>query len=162
MSLRWGRSWSVLIIAMIASTATVPDMAARASSNSAEGRVGEVQASEAQRFAAMVRVDARTLDRLLAADLTYVRPTGRLETKAEFIAAIISGESHYLTIESLERQVRIYGDSALINGLAKTSARTVGNEVAMPNVLRYTSAYAWRDSRWQLVAWHATRLPQDR
>jgi hypothetical protein len=108
------------------------------------------------RVAADFRADRAALDSLLAADLTYVRSSGVLDDKSAVLAQVGPGGPYqldYLTPDSL--QGRVYGTVGIVNGIlrVKLSAQPA------PYRIRFTDVWAERNGRWQLIAFHATRLP---
>lgn len=108
------------------------------------------------RIAADFRADRAALDTLLADDLSYARTSGLLHTKAQVLALVGAGGPYQLdssTPDSLA--ARVYGDAAVVTGLltVKLTAQPA------PYTLRFTDVWARRAGRWQLVAFHASRLP---
>lgn len=122
----------------------------------ADGRE-ELLAADLARFAAMVDADLPALDRLLAEDLTYTHTDGRVESKAEFLAAVGSGGLDYQTIERQEVTARLYGDTAILTGVAAIGV-ALGERRAQVR-LRFTSVYVrGADGAWRLAAWHSAAL----
>jgi ketosteroid isomerase-like protein len=118
----------------------------------------EVRAVEAARIAATTANDFDALDRLLADDLTYTHSNAQLDTKSQFLETLRSGRTRYRVIEPSDVQVRVYGSVAVLTGRARVSVVT--NNQPNEILLRFTSAWAQRDGRWQFVAWQSTRIPQ--
>lgn len=113
---------------------------------------------EAQRIAAMVRVDVPTLEALLADDLSYVHSGGRIDTKATFLALI--AESEYEGVDYKQAEVRPAGGGWLVRGIAQIRLkRASGERLSYP--VFFLDVWAQRDGRWQLVAWQATRAPEE-
>jgi hypothetical protein len=108
------------------------------------------------RVLADFRADRAALDTLLADELSYARSSGVLHSKAQVLALVGAGGPYQLdssTPDSLA--ARVYGDAAVVTGLltVKLTAQPA------PYTLRFTDVWARRGSRWQLVAFHAARLP---
>ena len=108
------------------------------------------------RHAADQRADAAALDSLLADDMTYVRSSGAVDTKAEYLRSL-GGTGPY-ALDSLvpaDLAVRVFGDAAVVTGrlIVKLRAQPA------PYVIRFTDVWARRGGRWQLVAFQGTRLP---
>ena len=124
-----------------------------------KGAEQQVLQAEKDRFAAMIKSDAATLDKLIADDVTYTHGSARLVTKAEFIGELTSGAFKYLTIapEEKEWKVRVVGNVAIVNGAAGMRVVDHGNDQTIR--IRYTNVQVNRGGRWQMVAWQATRLP---
>jgi hypothetical protein len=56
-------------------------------------------ASNSARFTAMVRGDLTALDTLLGPELSYIHSDGALESKAQFLATLRTGQLRYQAIE---------------------------------------------------------------
>src|SRR5258706_13737686 len=76
----------------------------------------EVLEVDTQRADAYVNGDVATLERILADDVTYVHPTGKVETKAEVIAGFKQQDRKYKSIKRDDVVVRIYGNTAVVTG----------------------------------------------
>lgn len=112
--------------------------------------------TEKQRFAAQVGKDFGVLERVLANDLVYTHSTGGADTKQAYIQSIRNGKTAYDAIEVEEQKARIYGSTAIINGLCLFKAVNNGN--AINNHLRYLSVYVRNGNQWQMVAWQSLKL----
>ncbi len=117
--------------------------------------------AHARRFRAMVERDLAALGELLADELTYTHSNGKVETKAEFLAALEGGALAYLAIESEGESPRLYagGTVGLITGTGRFRVRLGEREGEAR--LRYTSVYVHRDGRWRLAAWHSSAVPPE-
>lgn len=117
----------------------------------------EVLRLDEARFTAMTRADLTELNRILADDLVYTHSNGRVESKKEFIASLETGTLKYVSIQNEEKKARVYGTTALINGRARVTISSQGQQQSF--VLRYLDVYVRRNNQWQMVAWQSTRLP---
>src|SRR5512134_999464 len=63
-----------------------------------------------------IKQDKALLQRYLADDLVYTHGGGRSETKAEYIANVLKGPSHYESMTESDTKVRIYGKTAVLTG----------------------------------------------
>jgi len=114
---------------------------------------------ETERFQAMQAVDLKSLDRLLAPDLSYTHSSGVVDTKASFIEAIRAGTLKYVTIAAPEDvRVLIYDSTAVVTGHLRLTVVLSGQDVKLH--LRYTDVWARRTGEWQMVAWHSTKLAE--
>jgi len=156
---------SALAVAFLLMTAWATVVAGAQAGAAASG-AGEPATAEAlgqahaRRFAAMVAGDLAALGELLADELTYTHSNGKVETKAEFLAALEGGALRYLAIASEgESPPRLYGDGAVgvITGTGRFRVRLGEREGEA--TLRYTSVYVHRDGRWRLAAWHSSAVP---
>jgi len=108
------------------------------------------------RFAADLRADAAALDSLLADDVTYVRSSGAVDGKAEYLRSL--GATGPYALDSLvpaDLSVRVFGEAAVVTGrlIVKLRAQPAAYTI------RFTDVWARRGGRWQLAAFQATRLP---
>jgi hypothetical protein len=113
-------------------------------------------AADRARLDAQVRGDVDALDKCLGADLTYVHSSGVVETKDQFLGGIKSGKYKYKAVTTEGVTVRSYGDTAVLGGKATIDVVADGKDLHV--VLRFTDVWVKRDGRWQMVAWHSTRL----
>ncbi len=118
----------------------------------------EILQTERRRFEAMVKGDLATLERILADDLQYTHSNGVFDTKASFIATLKSGELQYQGVTPEDLCARVYGSTAVVTGVSLMNVRVRGQQASFR--VRFTDVYVKRDDRWQMVAWHATRLPE--
>jgi hypothetical protein len=114
-------------------------------------------ASNSARFTAMVRNDLPSLDRLLAPELTYIHSDGALESKAQFLATLKTGQLRYQAIEPADLKARLYGDMGVVTG--RSRMRVVAGSELLRFSIRFTAIYRRTATNWVLVAWQATRLP---
>ena len=104
--------------------------------------------------AAYGRNDADTLDRLWAADYTFVNPAGQLLTKAQRLAMLRSGE---LKIEAYSRDdesIRIYGDTAVVTYRSTVKAQRNGTDISSQR--RVITVLVKNSGKWQAVAQQST------
>jgi hypothetical protein len=114
----------------------------------------ELLALDQERLKAMSDANIGALNRILSDDLSYVHTSAAIDTKESFTSALASGKLNYESIVSSNSAVRLYGDdTALIKGNA--DVRVNGNAFS----LQFTNVYIKKDAGWQMVSWHATRLP---
>ena len=84
---------------------------------------------EKDRMRAMVSGDLETLDSILSADLTYVHTSAALDTKASILDGIKSGRLRYTVMDASEVSVKVYGEAAVITGLAKVEVSVSGQDL---------------------------------
>ncbi|MCL4708436.1 DUF4440 domain-containing protein [bacterium] len=105
----------------------------------------------------MIHADSSTLARVLADDLTYTHTNGRVDTKAQLIASLISGRLTYEAIDYEQSQLRNYGAAAVNTGLVTMQVKA--GEKRLRFQARFTSVYVKQGEHWQMAAWQSTRLP---
>jgi ketosteroid isomerase-like protein len=103
---------------------------------------------------ALLRQDKAGLDRLLADDLTYTHAGGKSETKAEYIARVTTGASHYESFNKTDVTIRVYGDVAVLSGYV---------DVKTPNRpsyrVRTLEIYKKNNGQWQFTDKESVRVP---
>src|SRR5262245_13215256 len=62
---------------------------------------------------AQLAADAKAFDALCAPELSYSHSDGRVETKAEFIAASTNGKSKFNAIAYKDPKIRVVGTTAI-------------------------------------------------
>jgi ketosteroid isomerase-like protein len=147
------RFWMVLgIIAGVGATLAAHD----SFGNNSEA--SQVMAVEQARTAALESSDVAALDRIMADDVTYVHASGKVDTKSSYLAAIRSGQLHYISWRPKKLEVRVMKDSAVINGEYSVRVTDSRMQAAPFNIdIFILSVYARRDGRWQQIAWQSTR-----
>ena len=103
---------------------------------------------------ATIAADKSALDKLTADELSYGHSSGRLETKAQFIEALVSGKSGFSAIEFSDQTIDIVDKTALVRHVFNgTSRRDSGN-------LKLSILTVWlqQQEQWKLVARQAAKL----
>ncbi len=111
----------------------------------------KIMEAETLRFKAMMTKDSAALVKSVDDGLIYIHSNGIVQDKKAFLESIKSGTFVYQSIEPKERQCRIYGKSAIINGIVHVKGMVNGN--AFEINLRYTDVLVnkkgWRTANWQ-------------
>jgi hypothetical protein len=114
---------------------------------------------EKARVEALCKGDLPGLEKFLASDLTYVHSSGVLESRAEFLDKLRTGERKYVSMEHDPGvTVRSYGDVAILTGATKVQVIVKGQTQNIH--LRFTEAWQRHGKEWQVVAWHATKIAE--
>lgn len=126
----------------------------------AQGKAGgstaedSVRALESTRRQALLRADTTTLSRLVADEFIEISRLGKLRTRADNIREIASGDLRITSVKYDSLTVRIYGDVAILRGVAYNTGTFFGTPFS--GALRYTRIFVRRDGRWQAVAMQHT------
>jgi ketosteroid isomerase-like protein len=102
-----------------------------------------------------IKQDKALLEKYLADDLVYTHGGGQRQTKAEYIASVLSGPSHYKAMEPSDTRIRVYGKMAVLWGLVDVTPgkgetyRTRTLEVYAQNAA----------GQWQMVQKESVRVP---
>lgn len=115
--------------------------------------------AQAARLKATIDADIETLETYLADDLTYSHNTGWVETKSEYLATVESATLDYLSATPRDVEVRIYGDVAVLTGLADMTGLLRGEPVAL--TIRFLEVSRRVGDSWQLSAWQSVRFASE-
>ena len=115
-----------------------------------------VRALETARAQALLRADTTALSRMTADEFVEISRLGLLRTKADNIREIGSGELKLTSVKYDDLKVRIYGDVAILQGMADNTGTYRG--FPFGGKLRYTRVFVRRDHRWQAVAMQHTMM----
>jgi hypothetical protein len=98
------------------------------------------------------------LNDFLGSDLTYTHMNGKIETKAENLAAMKAVSRSY---KRWDLKVRAFGDLAVMNGgFEATMAPLPDGTPERKLVGRVLQVWAKRDGAWQMIAFQATAVPE--
>src|SRR5215207_5019860 len=106
----------------------------------------EIVAREAELRSAQLAADVAALDRLIADELLFAGPDGRLGTKAQDLEAHGSGVVRFRSHEPEELRVRRVGADVAVTSLRARLAVEIGGVVAR-GTYRYTRIWAREDGR---------------
>jgi len=115
--------------------------------------VDAVRAAAAGWRQGSVKQDQSALDRFLADDLVYTHGGGKTQSKAEYIADVTNGPSHYQAFSESDINIRFYGKTAVLTGFVDVKP-TKGE----PYRVRTLEVYLEREGRWQLAQKESVRV----
>ena len=109
---------------------------------------------------AVKRNDVGTMDRILADDFVLVTGSGKSYSKADLLKESGSGEYVYEHQEDTERNVRIWGDTAVVT--AKLWAKGMINGSAFDHTVWFSDVYIRTPRGWRYVFGQSSLpLPQN-
>jgi hypothetical protein len=115
---------------------------------------------QGKRFKAMMAQDLKTLEPMIAEELTYCHTTAAVNTKAEYLDLVKTGRIKWLTMEGQDMKATIHGDTGVIVGrLHETLGSSSGKSGVQDLTIRSIEVYVKKDGRWQLAHFQATRVP---
>ena len=117
----------------------------------------DVRALELSRAEALMRADTTTLSRMVADEFVEISRLGQVRTKAQNLQEIASGELILTSVKYDDLTVRVYGDVAILMGIADNAGMFRG--IPFSGRVRYTRVFVLRDGRWQAVAMQHTTTP---
>jgi len=115
-----------------------------------------VRSVEMSRRDALLAADTVALSRMIAPDFMEISRLGTVRTRADNIRDIASGALHLTSIKYDSLTVRIYGDVALLTGIADNTGTMRGFPFA--GRIRYTRVFVRREGRWQAVLMQQTPI----
>lgn len=116
-----------------------------------------VRAAEQARGQALLKADTVALSRLVAEEFVEVSRLGQIRTRADNLRDIASGDLMLTAVRYDSLAVRIYGDVAVLRGIADNTGTFRG--FPFSGKIRYTRVFVRRDGRWQAVAMQQTSMP---
>ncbi|WP_031499532.1 nuclear transport factor 2 family protein [Bryobacter aggregatus] len=117
----------------------------------------EVKATIDQWRTAVIKKDKATLDKLVASNVTYNHSNALQENKSQMLAAMLSPDMVYSSIDLKNTSYRIYGNTAIVlTDMTIHNAQKGEKKTSPLNVLM---VWVKTGGNWQLVARQATRIP---
>jgi len=123
-----------------------------------QNQLAELEALEHQREQAVLAADITTLERLLIPDMIYVHSSATAEDRDTYLQRVAQGYYVYNSVQSLQRNWRLYPDFALANGDLRIDVTVRGTAKIVMS--RYLQVWAKTQGQWQMVSWQSTPIPQ--
>ena len=113
---------------------------------------------------ANIRRDKAYFERIEADEFIFTDSSGGLTTKAEDVASLDkpAGDFKLVAYDVDQMKVKIYGKTAVVWGRSTTTVKGKdkdGKDREIVRSSRFTDVFIKRNGRWQLVAGHASRIP---
>ncbi|MFV0296502.1 MAG: nuclear transport factor 2 family protein [Hyphomicrobiaceae bacterium] len=144
-------------IAMIGSAALVLPSFATAALAEGGDEAAVKAAVEALRVA-IIKADKARLEELAHDKLAYCHSSGRLETKAQYVAAYTSGKNTYKKLEFGDLNTIVAGDNAITrHTFAAQIARSTGKVDDIK--IGVTEVWVKQNGAWKLFARQGYKLP---
>ena len=108
--------------------------------------------------AAQLAADAKALDGLCAAELSYSHSDARIEDKATFIANATNGKSKFLSLEYQDVSIRVVGPAAIVrfHWVGESEAAADGKKSATN--LHVLMNWQKQGADWKLLSPASTKL----
>ena len=113
--------------------------------------------TELLRFEKMTQKDVYALEKMLSEDLVYTHSNAAMENKQQHLEAISSGRIVYKKMVRESVSLRIYGKTALTNGVVQVEGVSNGNTFTLR--LQYSAVYRKKHGDWLLLNWQSTKIP---
>jgi ketosteroid isomerase-like protein len=111
---------------------------------------------EQDALTALLKKDVTAFGKVFADDAVLTTPDGSLQTKAQLLADVKSGE---LVLESStisDMKVRVHGDAAVVTYITTDKGKYKAQDIS--GRFRWTDTFVRRGGGWQLVAGHGTAI----
>lgn len=105
---------------------------------------------------AMLDGDKSELEAIVSNDLTYGHSSGKIENKTEFVDALVSGRSDFVTINLADQTIQIVGNTALVRHKLTGENKDGGK----PGTVNLGVLLVWQKQggKWKLLARQAFKL----
>jgi ketosteroid isomerase-like protein len=97
----------------------------------------------------MINPDRTALERLFADQLSYVHSDGRVQTKAEFVDALVNEKSVFKSITLSEQTISLVGDIAIVRH--RFAADAISNDVPAQPRIRVLQVWQKQSGGWRLL-----------
>jgi ketosteroid isomerase-like protein len=107
---------------------------------------------------AQVAADAKALDGLCAAELSYSHSDARVEDKATFIANATNGKSKFLSLEYQDTNIRVVGPAAIVRFHWVGESQAVADGKKSATNLHILMNWQKQGADWKLLSRASTKL----
>lgn len=116
-----------------------------------------LEAAVEQLRTAMISGEKTALENIAADQLTYGHSSGVVQNKAEFVDAIASGKSDFVTIDLTEQTAVVVNNTGIVRHIL--SATT--NDSGKPGTVKLKILLVWikEKGKWLLLARQAVKIP---
>ena len=119
----------------------------------------EAVAEKVEAFrAALFANDAKALDGLCAAELSYSHSSGVVEDKATFIANTTNGKSKFLSLEFQDTKIRVVGPAAIVRFHWLGEQEAVADGKKSSTNLHILMNWQKQGADWKVLSRAATKL----
>ncbi|HMR20164.1 MAG TPA: nuclear transport factor 2 family protein [Sphingobacterium sp.] len=106
---------------------------------------------------ALIEPNANTLEQLTSASLSYGHSSGMVEDKDEFIDALVSGKSNFLSIQITNQQITSSRDVSVVRH--QLDAETEDVDRTRTNIrLHVLTIWRHEEGRWKLLTRQAVKI----
>lgn len=116
-----------------------------------------VRSADERRIQATISGRAEDLRELLSDELVYAQADGRVQTKAQLVAALPSSQLKYLSVEPSEEVFQsIAPHAATLSGRARLVVDASGRKLSF--TLRFLAVWREESGHWRLLAYQSAQL----
>ena len=143
---------SALVAAQAPDTKKSPPGAGKA----AQDTEATLMKMERDAAAALIKKDSAGFASIFADDAAFVGPDGALQTKAQLLADVKSGDLVIESTDIADFKVRVFGDSAVVTYTTNDKGKYKGRDIT--GRYRWTDTFVRRNGKWQIVAGQGTPI----
>jgi ketosteroid isomerase-like protein len=107
---------------------------------------------------AQIAHDAKALEALCAAELSYSHSDARVEDRATFVANATSGKSKFLSLEYKDPQIRVVGPAAIVRFHWVGQSESIPEGKKNDTNLHILMNWQKQGSDWKLLSRASTKL----
>ena len=122
------------------------------------GAEKEVMRIEHELLNAMLKGDPSASERYLADTYVFTGPDGNVESKAQAMAYLKSGDLKIQSASIDGAKVQVYGHTAVVTYGSNDKGTYKGKDIS--GKTRWTDVFVNHNGRWQVVATHGSMLPK--
>jgi uncharacterized protein (TIGR02246 family) len=108
-------------------------------------------------LAALLKRDVAGFGRHFADDAVLTTPDGNVQTKAQLVADVKSGDLVLQSSTMSDVKVRVFGDAAVVTYI--TTDKGTYKKTDISGRYRWTDTFVRQGGEWKLVAGHGTPIP---
>jgi ketosteroid isomerase-like protein len=105
---------------------------------------------------AMISGERSALENIASDSLSYGHSGGKVETKAEFVEAIASGKSDFVTIDLSEQTISVNNGVAVVRHVLNATTNDGGKPATVK--IKILLVWAKEKGKWKLLARQAVKL----
>jgi hypothetical protein len=105
---------------------------------------------------AMIDADSVALSKLISEHVMYSHSGGKLENKAAFIRALMSGKSDFVTIELSDQIVKVSKKAAIVRHTLNAQTNDSGKPATIHLIVMLTWQKVW--GKWKLLGRQAVKV----
>ncbi len=145
-------------VILVAAIMAAPLSQARADDK--DEKVAAVKKVDRELTEAVIKGDAKEVDRLTSDDYVHTTPHGKIYGKKQILMGMADGRLTFEKIDDSDVKVAIYGDTAVVTGESKMKGKS-RSRGDFHEDYRWTRIYIRHDGKWQTVAEHMSRVIPD-
>ena len=119
-----------------------------------------VRRSDQERISATIAGDAEKLGGLLSEQLRYAHSDGRVQGKRQFIAAVTSSKTKYISVEPRDVEYESIADGSVLT-TGRAHLVVMANSTRLEFELHFLAVWRQESGQWRLLAYQSAQLPSE-